>query len=118
VAGQLGLYAVGQLAAGHGISVMLTESADGGTTAQVRLPAALLAPGPGPAGQPAVLDTGPAGLPAAAPAELAATEAGQPAAEAAGQAPADLALTLAAPVPEPAPDDEQEPGPGEPADRD
>ncbi len=53
----LGLFAVAQLAARHGINVALGPSPDGGTTAEVRLPAALISPdartgaSPRPAGQ-------------------------------------------------------------------
>jgi hypothetical protein len=40
----LGLFAVAQLAARHGITVALALSPGGGTTAEVRLPAALISP--------------------------------------------------------------------------
>jgi signal transduction histidine kinase len=80
VAPHLGLFAVARLAARHGITVRLGLSPDGGTTAEVHVPAALISP-----------DAQPSGWP-----------------EPAGQAlpeiavPGAVPLTLAAPVPAPA----------------
>ncbi|HTS95901.1 MAG TPA: nitrate- and nitrite sensing domain-containing protein [Streptosporangiaceae bacterium] len=48
----LGLFAVAQLAARHGIKVTLGLSPDGGTTAEVRLPAALISRDAKPGGRP------------------------------------------------------------------
>jgi signal transduction histidine kinase len=48
----LGLFAVAQLAARHGITVMLGQAPGGGTTAEVRLPAALITPDAMPGGWP------------------------------------------------------------------
>ena len=59
----MGLVAVAFLAARHGITVTLGMPPDGGTTAEVYLPAALISPGAEPAGRPA--RTAPAPLPAA-----------------------------------------------------
>ncbi|MCX4510290.1 ATP-binding protein [Streptomyces sp. NBC_01619] len=60
---RLGLYIVGRLAARHGITVTLTRSPYGGTTAVVLLPNAITAPDPGPAP-----GSAPAPVPAPAPA--------------------------------------------------
>ncbi|MGW8953658.1 nitrate- and nitrite sensing domain-containing protein [Streptomyces sp. NPDC055709] len=60
---RLGLYIVGRLAARHGITVTLTRSPYGGTTAVVLLPNAITAPDPGPA-------PGSAPAPASAPAPV------------------------------------------------
>lgn len=62
---RLGLYIVGRLAARHGITVTLTRSPYGGTTAVVLLPNAITAPDPGPAPGSA---PAPAPVPAPAPA--------------------------------------------------
>jgi signal transduction histidine kinase len=57
VSPQLGLFAVAQLAARHGITVALAPSPGGGTTAEVHLPPSLISPDarnggwPGPAGE-------------------------------------------------------------------
>jgi signal transduction histidine kinase len=48
----LGLFAVAQLAARHGITVALGPSPGGGTTAEVRLPGTLIEPDAKPAGRP------------------------------------------------------------------
>jgi signal transduction histidine kinase len=50
VAPQLGMFAVAQLAARHGITVTLALAPGGGTTAEVHLPAALISPDAKPAG--------------------------------------------------------------------
>jgi signal transduction histidine kinase len=50
VAPHLGLFAVAQLAARHGVTVTLGPSPGGGTTAEIRLPAALISPEAGPSG--------------------------------------------------------------------
>ena len=63
----MGLFAVAHLAARHGITVVLAQPPDGGTTAEVHLPAGLISPdatpgwrrGPGQAGE--VLRTGAGG---------------------------------------------------------
>ena len=49
---QLGLFAVAQLAARHGIKVTLGPSPGGGTTAEVHLPSALISPDAGTGGRP------------------------------------------------------------------
>jgi anti-sigma regulatory factor (Ser/Thr protein kinase) len=62
----MGLFAVAHLAARHGITVVLAQPPDGGTTAEVRLPAQLISPdatpgwrrGPGQAGDVLVARTG------------------------------------------------------------
>jgi signal transduction histidine kinase len=50
VARDMGLFAVALLAARHGITVTLAMSPDGGTTAEVHLPAELISPDPEPFG--------------------------------------------------------------------
>jgi signal transduction histidine kinase len=50
VAGHMGLFAVAHLAARHGITVTLSMPPDGGTTAEVYLPAALVSLDAGPGG--------------------------------------------------------------------
>jgi hypothetical protein len=77
----LGLFAVAQLAARHGITVALALSPGGGTTAEVHLPAALISP----EAKPSVW---------ARPANEALPEIGIPDA---------VPLTLSAPLPSPAP---------------
>ena len=44
----MGLFAVAHLAARHGITVVLAQPPDGGTTAEVHLPAVLISPDPAP----------------------------------------------------------------------
>jgi signal transduction histidine kinase len=51
VARRMGLFAVALLAARHGITVTLSKPPDGGTTAEVYLPAALISLGAGPGGR-------------------------------------------------------------------
>ena len=105
---QLGLFAVAQLAARHGIKVALGASPGGGTTAEVHLPPALISPGgwPGLAGE--------AFQARASPEAVAATAHPRPSspwsptepkfAEGPEIATADAALLpLGAPVPAPAP---------------
>jgi signal transduction histidine kinase len=91
VAPHLGLFAVAQLAARHGITVALGLSPGGGTTAEVHLPAALISPDAKPGSWP-----GPAGeaLRAAGPESAAGPEIAIPVA---------VPLTLGAPLPSPAP---------------
>ena len=123
---QSGLFAVAHLAARHGISVVLTRPPDGGTTAQVRLPADMVATGAQPwngasqleathgrnNGAPAVVADPHHPAPELTAGQFAAEDS---AADADGPAapdeavPGDAALTLAAPVPAPAPADSPAP---------
>ncbi len=108
----VGLFAVAQLAARHGIKVALRLSPGGGTTAEVRLPAALIAPDAkpggwaGPAGE--ALRAGAGGGAGAAAADPRPSPpwfpAGPKFAEGPEIAPPDaVPLPLAAPLPSPTP---------------
>jgi signal transduction histidine kinase len=92
---QLGLFVVGHLAARHGIEVALRRQLGGGTTVEVRLPAALISPDSAPVGVAAAAagPSPPASRFAAAPESTAEPETAMPDA---------AAPTLGAPVPSPA----------------
>jgi signal transduction histidine kinase len=94
----MGLFAVAHLAARHGITVRLGMAPDGGTTAQVYLPAALISPDAQPGAQ---LDAQPGGW--LGPAGEALGDGPEPPPELAAGPPVAVPLTLSAPVVSPAP---------------
>ncbi len=114
VARPLGLFAVAHLAARHGITVTLGMAPDGGTTAEVYLPAALISPDAKPggrlgqagealrngAGEGAAARAAAADLPFSA---LRFAAGPQPPLEPETDTPEAVSLTLSAPVPSPAP---------------